>query len=194
MIAGVILAAGTSTRLGSLKQLLPLEGQPILQHVIGAAAEAALDPIVIVLGHRASEVEAKLRLPQGVSVVNNPDYAQGQASSLRAGLASLPGDVAAAVILLGDQPGIRPAVVRAAVEKWESTGGPVVRTLYRGRSGHPVVLDRNVWSEVMAETGDRGARDLLAGHPEWVVALERDEDPPADVDTRADYEKLTDHG
>lgn len=192
MIAGVILAAGTSTRLGSPKQLLPLEGRPLLQHVIDAAAAASLDPIVVVLGHRAAEVEAALELPDGASVVVNEDYAAGQAASLRSGLASLPESAAAAVILLGDQPRIAHDVIRAAVEKWESTGGPVVRTLYRGQPGHPVVLAREVWSEVMAHRGDRGARDLLVERRQWIVPLERDEEAPADVDTRTDYQGLTD--
>jgi molybdenum cofactor cytidylyltransferase len=98
--------------------------------------------------------------------------------------------VAAAVILLGDQPGIRPAVIRAAVERWRRTHDRVVRAVYRGRPGHPVVLDRAVWAEVMAERGDRGARDVLADHPEWIVPLERDEDAPTDVDTPGDYERL----
>lgn len=190
MIAGVILAAGASTRLGSPKQLLPLAGRPLLQHVIDAAAAAGLQPIVVVLGHRAADIETVLELPDDASLVENPEYAEGQASSLRAGLASLPDQVAAAVILLGDQPRIRPAVIDDVVRKWESTRGPVVRTLYRGRPGHPVVLDREVWSDVMAERGDRGARDVLAEHPEWIVSLERDEDAPLDIDTREDYERL----
>ena len=190
MIAGVILAAGASSRLGSPKQLLALQGRPLLQHVIDAAAVAGLDPIVIVLGHRAADVRAALALPDGASIVENPDYAGGQASSLRVGLASLPDAVAAAVVLLGDQPGIRPAVIDAAVERWQRASGRVVRTVYRGRPGHPVVLDRAVWAEVMAESGDRGARDVLAEHPEWIVPLERDEDAPADVDMPGDYERL----
>jgi len=192
MIAGVILAAGASARLGTPKQLLPLQSRPLLQHVVDAAAAAALNPIVVVLGHRASEIEDGLQLPDRARIVLNPDYMGGQATSLRAGLAALEADVRAAVILLGDQPRVSTAAIREAVATYERTGGPVIRTAYRGRPGHPVVLDRGVWPAVMAERGDRGAREVLAAHPEWIVTLEREEDPPIDVDTEEDYGRLID--
>lgn len=190
LIAGVILAAGGSARLGSTKQLLPLEGRPLLQHVIDTAAAADLNPIVIVLGYRATEIEAALELPGPAHIVLNPDYTKGQATSLRAGLSGLATDVRAAVILLGDQPGIATGAIREAVAVYERTKGPAVRSFYRGRPGHPVVLDRAVWPALMTETGDRGARELLAEHPDWVVRFERDEEPPADVDTQEDYDRL----
>lgn len=190
MIAGVILAAGASSRLGTPKQLLPLDGRPLLQHVIDVAATVGLEPIVVVLGYRAADVEAALRLPDDARIVDNPDYSEGQSSSLRRGLAALEPDVGAAAILMGDQPRIRPEAIRDAVETYRRTGAPVVRTHYRGRPGHPVVLDRSAWPALMAETKDRGARGVLAAHPEWVVPLDRDEDPPADIDTREDYDRL----
>lgn len=191
MFAGVILAAGASSRLGTPKQLLPLDGRPLLQHVLDSAASAALDPIVLVLGHQAAEVEAAVALPAPARVVRNPDHGEGQATSLRCGLAALEAEVRAAVILLGDQPRIAPAAIREALAAYQRTGGPVVRTMYRGRPGHPVLLDRSIWPTVMAQSGDQGARDVLERHPEWIVTLERREDPPADIDSLEDYERLT---
>ncbi len=192
MIAGVVLAAGTSSRLaGRLKQLLPLGGRPITQHVIDAALAAGLDDVVVVLGHKAEEVRAGLELRPPARAVVNPDFQAGQSSSLRAGLRSLGPDIQAALILLGDQPGVSREVIRAVMEAYDRTGGPVVRASYGGRAGHPVLLDRRVWAEVEAVEGDRGARDLMEQHPDWVVSLELGGHPPADVDTWSDYLRLS---
>ncbi len=149
MIAGVVLAAGTSSRLGGrLKQLLPLGGRPITQHVINAAVAAGLDDVVVVLGHKAEEVRGGLELRPPARAVVNPDYASGQSSSLRTGLHALGDDIGAALILLGDQPGIRLEAIRTVMRVYERTGGPVVRASYSGQSGHPVLFERSVWAEL----------------------------------------------
>lgn len=190
MISGVILAAGTSSRLGRPKQLLPLGDRVVLQHVLDAAAAAGLDETVVVLGHRADEVGAAIRLPERTRVTVNPEFQSGQASSLRAGLAALGPDVRAAVILLGDQPGLRAEVIRAVVGTYAGSGGAVVQASYGGRPGHPVLLDRRVWSEVSGVRGDIGARDLLGAHPDWIVLAEVPGDPPPDLDTWDDYRRM----
>lgn len=190
MIAGVVLAAGTSSRLGRPKQLLSYQGRPLVQHAVDAAAAAPLDEVVVVVGHEAEAVRAALELPSGGRVVVNPDHLEGQATSLRAGLAALGEHLRAAVVLLGDQPGVGADEVRAIVGRYEETGGPVVRATWGGRPGHPVLFDRSVWEALSELTGDIGARDLLREHPDWVVTLEFDRPPPPDVDTEADYERL----
>lgn len=190
MIAGVILAAGASTRMGRPKTLLALEGRPVLQHVIDAAADAGLESIVVVLGDDAEAIRARLDLPPATRIVVNREAASGQASSLGAGIRALGPEVGAALILLGDQPTVASAAIRAAVEAYERTGGPIVRTLYRGRPGHPVLIDASLWPDVLALEGDAGAREIIEADPDRVVTLERDEVPPADLDTPADYERL----
>jgi molybdenum cofactor cytidylyltransferase len=190
VIAGVILAAGTSSRLGRPKQLLALGDRTVLQYVVDAAGAADLDDIVVVLGHRAEEVEVSLRLPAPARVVVNPEYGSGQASSLRAGLRACGAKTRAAMVLLGDQPGVSPEAIGAVAATYRRTGGPVVQASYGGRPGHPVLLDRRVWPEMEAVPGDVGARDLLAGHPEWVVTAEVPGDPPPDLDTWEDYRRL----
>lgn len=189
MIAGVILAAGTSSRLGRPKQLLEFRGKPILQHVVDLAA-AELDPVVVVLGHRADEIEDRLDLPEHARIVINPEYRTGQASSLRAGIRVLGPDVRAAVILLGDQPGVRADALREVIRAYGATSAPMVRTTYRGRPGHPVLFHESVWPELLTLEGDRGAAELLDAAGDRVAEVERDEPAPIDVDTPEDWERL----
>jgi len=190
VISGIVLAGGTSSRLGRPKQLLDLGGRPILQHVLEAARAGGLDEVVVVLGHLAAEVAAALSLPPGARTVVNPDYATGQASSLRSGLAAADPRSEAALILLGDQPGMRPADIEAVASAFLRGAGPVVQASYRGAPGHPVLFARQVWPELLAVGGDRGARDVLKAHPDWVTRVDLDIDAPPDLDTQEDYERL----
>jgi molybdenum cofactor cytidylyltransferase len=182
----VILAAGASRRLGRPKQLLELEGRPILQHVIAAAASASPAQIVLVLGHLASEIAAAVDLPGGAAVTVNPDYATGQASSLRAGIAALRDDVDRAVIVLGDQP----RITGGAIRRVAAAAGPIARATYRGQPGHPVAFDRKLWPQLAETDGDRGARELLSRNAARITPVELGGDPPADVDTDEDYRRL----
>jgi CTP:molybdopterin cytidylyltransferase MocA len=189
-VAAVILAAGTSTRLGEPKQLLPLEERPLLQHVIDAARRGGVDEIVVVLGHAAGEIGRALALPPSARVITNPRYAEGQSTSLLAGIDALGPDVGAALVLLGDQPGVDPEAIRAVVAAFKAGAGPIVRARYSGRPGHPVLLARAVWVELRQATGDRGARDLIAASPDRVTSVDMEGAPPADVDTWEDYARL----
>lgn len=189
MISGIVLAAGTSSRLGRPKQLLELDGRPLLQHVIHAADEADLNEIVIVLGHEAERIGAALDLPPAARTIVNPEYLSGQSTSLRAGLAAASPDSEAAVVLLGDQPGLEPAAIRKMVEFFRAGGPPIVRALWHGTPGHPVVFARSTWVDLAKLTGDRGARDLL-GDRDDVEGLEMGGPAVLDVDTWNQYEQL----
>jgi molybdenum cofactor cytidylyltransferase len=190
MIAGVVLAAGTSSRLGRPKQLLDLEGRPVLQHVVDAVCSAGLDDVVIVLGHAAEDIQDQLTLQPGIRTVINPDFNQGQSTSLRAGLHALGPDVEAAVIVLGDQPRLTPDVVRRVVEEWRVCGAPVLRPLFRGSPGHPVVAGRAAWEAFMRASGDEGARGVMAGVE--VAEVELGLDPLEDIDTWEDFRSVRD--
>jgi molybdenum cofactor cytidylyltransferase len=185
-----VLAAGTSSRLGRPKQLLELGGRPALQYVLDAAADSSLDQIVVVLGHAAQDVSARIRLPARTRIVLNDEYAKGQSASLRAGLQSAGPEAEAAVILLGDQPGVRAAAIEAVVQSWRAGHGPVVQASYGGRAAHPTLFDRSVWPELARVRGDEGARSILAAHPEWHSTVEVGGQLPEDIDTEADYARV----
>jgi CTP:molybdopterin cytidylyltransferase MocA len=175
--AGLVLAAGAGRRFGGPKQLAPLHGRPLLEHVL-ATARAALDPVVVVLGAHAAEVRAGVDLA-GAAVVECPEWADGMSASLRCGLAALP-DAREVLVVLGDQPFITPAVVRAVL----AAGAPA-RAAYDGVPGHPVLLDAALLARAGALQGDAGFRDRLDG----VALVECGKlCDPRDIDTREDLE------
>ena len=192
-VIGIILAAGASRRMGRPKLLLPLDGKPLLQHAIDAAAASRLDGLIVVLGDRAEEVGAAIELPEGAREVVNERFAEGQSTSLRLGLRSAGEDIGSAAVLLGDQPGVGAALIDRVLAAFEAGDRPVARPVYtvgeRRVPGHPVVLSREVWAEVEAVEGDRGAQRLLASRGDWLLEVAAEGAPPADVDTPEDYEK-----
>lgn len=180
-----MLAAGSSSRFGTTKQLAELGGTPLVAHVVAAAGAAGLDPVVVVLGHDADRVTAAL--PAGTEVVRNPDHAAGQATSLRVGLDRLAStDATAVAVLLGDEPDIDPVVVRDVVAAFHRGQAEVARAVYADRPGHPLVAARSAWAALRTATGDAGARAA-----DVTPAAIRVEGPaPTDVDTPADLAAL----
>jgi molybdenum cofactor cytidylyltransferase len=161
----------------------------LLQHVVDAASAGGLDELVVVLGHEADRVARALRLPSGARLVTNPEYRRGQSTSLRAGLAALDPRSEAALVLLGDQPGMPAELVRRAVAAFRTSGAPVVRTFFASVPGHPVVVARSEWDALGAVTGDAGGRGLWDSSGR-VARLEVDAPPLLDVDTWEQYQSL----
>src|ERR671911_575851 len=146
VIAGIVLAAGRSARLGRPKQLLPVHGEPLIRHTLGRVLASSLDQVILVVGHEADLVrDAVAGLP--VECVFNPDSAAGQSTSVRAGLAALSSEVEAAVFILGDQPGVAPNVIDDLIAAWRTSSAPVVVPRYEDRMGNPVLFDRRVFPE-----------------------------------------------
>ncbi len=191
MIAAVVLAAGTSSRLGTPKQLLPYRGRTVLAAVVETVLRSPVDQAVVVLGYRADEIAGCLAgLPVKVEV--NSRYALGQATSLKAGLAALEGEVRAVLFMLGDQPAVSPVTVRLLVETHGITGG-IVAPFFQGKRGNPVLFDRLFFSAIQSLEGDVGAREVIRRHPESLHRVDvPDPGVIADIDTWEDYRRLLD--
>lgn len=186
-VAGIVLAAGQASRFGSTKQLLDWRGSPMVAYVVRIAQRAGLAPIVVVVGHDAERVAAAVA-PLGVHVVFNPDYAEGQASSVAAGVRALPATVGAACFLLADQPLLRPETIQALVETHRRTGAAVVVPQHDGQRGNPVLFDRDCFADLARLHGDRGGRALFKQYADRMLALPVD-DPGVlvDIDTPDAY-------
>ena len=155
-VGALVLAAGAGRRFGGTKQLALLDGRPLLEHALRAVE--LLSPRVVVLGHAADQVRVAVDL-HGAQPVFCAEWEEGQAASLRAGVAAL-GDVDAAVVALGDMPGVTPAAVAAVVGAWDGDAD-AVRATYEGRPGHPILLARTLLDRAGELRGDVGFRPLL---------------------------------
>jgi molybdenum cofactor cytidylyltransferase len=189
-VVALILAAGAATRMGRPKQLLDWGGRPLVRVVAEHALAARLDRVLIVVGAARADVAAALAgLP--LEIVANPAYAEGQSSSLRAGVAALGPEVAAALVLLGDQPFVTQAIIERLVGEWRTSGAAVVAPSYAGQRGNPVLFARTIFPELLAIGGDQGARGVLAADPARVRLVPFDDPRPlADIDTPEDYIRL----
>jgi len=187
-----ILAAGASTRMGSPKQLLVVDGKPLLIRAVEAALASAAWPVVVVLGANAEQIRPALaRLP--VIVTENPAWAEGMAASIRAGVTTLQQfsrSLDGALIALCDQPAFSADTIARLVETQRTTGRSIVAAQYAGRRGAPALFLRQHFATLTALTGEEGARALLHGDPAAVASV----DLPAlslDLDTPADVAALT---
>jgi len=189
--AAVVLAAGSGSRFGGGKLLVPIDGQPILQHVLDRVAAAGLTSVVVVLGDDASAVEAAIDW-RGERRVRNPNPGRGLSSSVQVGVAALDPSVETALIVLGDQPMLPARAIRALLDADVDPRRPVVVPVYGEDGGrNPVRLDRGAFPLVDQVTGDRGLGPVLAGHPELVREIPiRVEGGNPDVDTPADLVAL----
>jgi molybdenum cofactor cytidylyltransferase len=176
-IGGLILAAGEGRRFGGTKQLAELDGRPLLEYALEAME--SISPRVVVLGHAADEIRARIDL-HGAAAVICDDWAEGQSASLRCGLAALAG-CDAVVVALGDQPGITAAAIETVVAA--DGDEDAVRATYGGAPGHPVLLRRALLERAGELRGDTGFRDLLEHATVREVEIGGLADP-ADIDTR----------
>jgi CTP:molybdopterin cytidylyltransferase MocA len=189
-VLGVVLAAGGSTRMGRPKQLADLGGRPLLAHALAAMEDAPVDRVVVALGANAERVLDRVALGRAEPLVVE-GWAAGMGHVLAGTLAGAGGDWGAVVVVLGDQPLVSGAAVARVVAAWRAGAGPVVSAAYDGRPGHPKLFDRRLLPRLLALTGDAGARELVAGHPEWVRLVEvGDLGSDADVDVEADLERV----
>src|SRR4051794_7868582 len=189
--AGVILAAGAGTRFGGDKLLAPLDGQPIIRHVVDAAIAAGLDPIVVVEPPTGALAAVDLRPARRVV---NPNPGEGLSSSVRLGLRAAEADadvtIEAAVILPGDQPRVDPSTIRALLDAaGSSPRTPFIVARHADGSPNPILARRSIWRLADELAGDRGFGPVLATHPEIVREI-RVEAANPDIDTIDDLRRL----
>ena len=188
-IAGVILAAGESTRFGSPKQLLDYHGQSFIRQVAQTALGAGLAPVIVVTGANATEVEAAIQdLP--ITIIRNQAWQNGQSSSIRAGISAVRGtSVGGAVLLMADQPQVTVHVIGALVERHAAEGASILAPLAADRRANPVLFDRDTFADLLALTGDVGGRAIFSNYKVDYIPW-HDESLLFDVDTTDDYRKL----
>jgi molybdenum cofactor cytidylyltransferase len=186
-IAGVVLAAGTSARMGTNKLLLRLGGESVVRRAVRRALEAGLDPVLVVLGHDAETVLAELA---GLAVrpVPNPEYALGKSASVRAGIRAVPPEVVAAVVMLADMPLVTAGMIAELAERHRRGSAPLVVSRYGDVLAPPMLYGRALFGELAAMAGDGCGKEVVRRHrPEadvvpWPAAALADLDVPADYD------------
>jgi molybdenum cofactor cytidylyltransferase len=199
MIVGVLLAAGGARRFGSQKLVAVLDGVPLVRRAADVLS-AVTDALIVVVGNEAEAVRAALD-GTTASIVENASWADGMSTSLVCGIgealrlgayrAYVSGSAVASsaecvLIALGDQPGIDPEVARAVITRWRETKRPIVLAQYADGHGHPVLFARELFGELLALSGDVGAKSVIARVPERISIVEVPTATPPDIDTVED--------
>jgi molybdenum cofactor cytidylyltransferase len=187
-VTGLVLAAGGSRRLGEPKQLLPYGPGTLLDHTLETARASGFDQLIVALGGSSDEVRGRVDL-SGAEVVDNPDYGQGCSSSIASGLSAVDPRSGVLVLMLGDQPGVTAATVRALISG-RGEGTPLAVCRYDDGRGHPLAFGRSLFGELGELHGDKAVWKLLDRHAADVVEVRIPGAIPPDVDTRADYEAI----
>jgi len=186
-IAGVVLAAGTSSRMGKNKLLLEFGGTSVLRRAVATAVEADLDPVLVVLGHESDRARAELAdIP--CTAVLNEEYAVGMNTSVKAGIAAVPPDAAGAVLILADMPLVDAAMLRALVDRYRASNAPLVVSRYGEVLAPPILYGRELFAELRALDAAACGKRVVKQHRHeaielrWPVSALTDLDVPEDVE------------
>lgn len=195
MITALILAAGQGRRFGNTKQLMAWGETTILGQTILQVQQSQVDEVIVVTGHDAAAVAA-IASAHHVPTVHNPEHATGELlSSLKVGIRALKGEVAAALVILADQPLIIPAVINQIMTAFNTGAGSLIAPIYRGQRGNPVLIGRSFFAELLALPPEAAPRTLLQRHPDQLVLLEVDTAAILlDIDDQETYERLRPRG
>jgi molybdenum cofactor cytidylyltransferase len=190
-VAALILAGGASRRLGRPKQLEPWGESNLLEHVVRRTEQFGADEIWIVVGSESDRILDESDLGDA-GVIENPEWEEGIASSIRVGLDALTrlSRCETAIIVIGDQPDVSPEVVAELMASHAAATQPVTVPKYRYSWGNPVIVDRSMWPRLMSLEGDEGASRLWKAHPEWINEVWFSDLAPRDVDTESDVTEL----
>jgi molybdenum cofactor cytidylyltransferase len=187
-VAGILLAAGSATRMGRNKLLLDLGGEPMVRRVARRALEAGLQPLLVVLGHEAERVRAALS-GLDCQFEANPDWSRGQSASLSAGASAVPPDAEAAVVVLGDMPLVEAAAIRTVVGRWRDSGAPLVSCRYGEVPAPPTLYARSLLHELRGWEGEGRGREVVRRHREEAAWVECPPGALSDVDVPEDLER-----
>jgi len=188
-VAGLVLAAGGSTRLGAPKQLLPYHGRTLLDHVLDTARACDFEQLLCVIGGSAPEVREHVDL-SGIETVENRHFGEGCSSSIATALNAVNQHADVLVLMLGDQPGVTAETVTALLAG--RADAPLAACAYEDGRGHPLAFARSIFAELEQLHGDKGVWKLLDRHADQVVDVAVRGPIPRDVDTDADYRALLD--
>ncbi len=187
----IILAAGSSSRLGTPKQNLVFQGQTLLKRAIQNALNSACESVIVVLGANAEAVQTTLA-DQPVPVIYNPDWQEGMASSIRIGITELKKmapNTTSAILMLCDQPFADAAIINQLIQKKSSNPKGIIASAYDGTIGSPALFHQSFFHELLQLTGNEGAKKLLLKYADDVITV-----PfllgAIDIDTVGDYERL----
>lgn len=189
--AALVLAAGGSARMGRPKQLLPVQGRPLLERVLTEVNDSHVDEVLVVLGGHVDAIAAEVDFGRARFIVN-PDFGTGMSSSLKAGVRALGPDIDRVIIVLGDQPDVTALLIDKLLKLQSTSGRPSSALDFNGLLHPPVVLERTLWDELDDLQGDLGCRALIRSHPQRVAPLPMGDrgGHPIDIDTLDDYHRL----
>jgi molybdenum cofactor cytidylyltransferase len=185
----VVLAAGSSSRLGQPKQLVKLGGRPVLHRVVSNAVAVAGNSVTVVLGANAQDL-TRLLAHSPASVIVNRHWEEGIASSLRHGLAAVPSTASAVLVMLGDQVAVSADDLKRLINAWNGQETVIASAVYQGHVGVPAIFPRWCFSELRELRGDRGARMIIERHAQRLVHVQMP-NAAIDLDTPEDLVKLT---
>jgi molybdenum cofactor cytidylyltransferase len=189
-ITAVVLAAGGSKRFGENKLLMEVDGIPVVRKCLDSVKDAGgVDKIVLVTGHQSDILLGAVGDLEDVQAVHNHDHDSGMASSLKKGLEAS-GDAGGILVVLGDMPGITPELITRIINAYRNSCAWAIRPMVGDRPGHPVILGRELFPEVMGLEGDIGAKEVLARNKDRILTMDIDPGTQADIDTKEDYERL----
>ncbi|HYN22861.1 MAG TPA: nucleotidyltransferase family protein [Thermoanaerobaculia bacterium] len=188
-IAGILLAAGTSSRMGSNKLFFELNGESVLRGAVRRVLAGGLSPVMVVLGHESDKAWREIEdLP--CQWVLNPLYEQGINSSLKAGVMAVPPEPRAAMVLLADMPFVTPEMIAAMIARYRGTEAPLLISDYEGVNAPPMLYDRSLFPELLAMTGEGCGRQVVKSHRGEAEVLSWPAAALADLDVPEDYAKF----
>ena len=188
-VAGVVLAAGLSSRMGTNKMLLEVGGSSLVRRTVATALAAGLDPVLVVVGHESARVQKELSGLRCTPVLN-PEYARGIHASLKAGIAALPPQTQAAAVLLGDMPLVDAAMVRALVDTFRRGSAPLAISVYGEVIAPPIVYGRSLFPELRQIDGDGCGKRVVKHHRAEALELRWPEETLTDLDSPQDVERV----